>query len=1679
MYVTGYDRSYNFPRTAGVLYSNDPNDCGNAFVAKINTNQAGASSLIYSGALNNSNISAWGNGIAVDGTGNAYVVGYVYDSPGHLRFPLYNAIQPTYGGNGDAFVTVLNPSASAFVYSTYLGGGGQDEARAVTRDSSGNLYVTGSTASSNFPMQNPYQADNQGGMDAFVTKLNSAGSAFVYSTYLGGGGSDIAHSIAVDAQNNMYIAGATASQDFPIANPVWRPIQGEATDAFVSRLSASGNSLDYSTYLGGESAAGSPGDSGNAIAADALGNAYVTGQTDVADFPSVNAYQPSSGGAIDGFILKLDPSGQGATPTATNTPVPTPTDTPQATDTATNTPTNTATSTPTLTPTPAIPNVPQLNEIRCGGSPSQRSTTDMAGDGVNAATGFFCYGSVDFSIPGRGAPLEFGRTYNSDMAAITSTLGYGWTHNYNMYVDRDVANNYLVHEENGSVSTFGPDFSHPLRVMATLANTNGDLVFTRIHGQVSYYFRNLGGTGVYHLISIVDRNNHPVTLSYVGEQLRTVTDSAGRHLNLIYYTAPPFTGLLRRVTDDVGRRVAFTYYPNGDLNTAIDVGNTTRVYVYDLTHHLQIMTEPRNLVQTAVFNNTYDNVVAARITHQAYPMGRFTDFGYTGDAASATTRITNTVGVVTVQNYAQYMLTSVVDGATGQQPGTWNYSYKPGTTWLSAVEDPLHHVWQNDWDNNGNLKNATDPLNQTTQYTYYLPQNDLYQVIDPALIATTYTYDGNGNLTSMSRPWQEGSGTMQTQYGYDQSPSRLGDLRTITDPRNHTWQLSYDAYGYPDAKSDPLGNTTNADYDQVGRLLSSTDGRNKTTQYLNDAYGAPLIITDTLGYPTTYKYDDVGNVKSVRDAKGQTTTYLYYDTNEVRRVSQPEGTRIDYAYDGIGRVISQTNGLGKATTYSYDDTQRQYLSSDPLGRTTHYRYDVAGRTDRVQDAQGRYTYLYYYNNNELQTIDYSDPSTHDVTLGYNSRGLRETMTDGTGTTTFGYDSLNRLTSVLQGNGKAIGYGYDLMGNVTSITYPQAANGQRRTSTRVYDDANRVWKVYNLDDTFPLPVEFGYDQNSNIKTITYPGNGGGSPVYKAVGYDAANRVITTTESLVATTVFSTTYTRNEIGLVTDAVEFTYGQTNNTRLHYDYDQQSRLKADQISASPGITSTNVYTYDNASQIKRIASAPANSVPSLTTYGYDDANQLNSYVQRQDTQTVLNLTFSYSPTGNRTQALNNRTGATLVYSYDQANRLVGFGPGSQPNQWTYGYNGDGLRMSKVGPNSWNEQFGWDIAGGMPLLLQDNSNGYLYGPGGMPLAQAAAIAGMTPGGGQAPQTKIKSLWDEFTGIPSITAPPTSAGTGAVGGGATGDGKPAQIPMPGAGSDTPEVPNFNAHFYYHLDQLGSIRFTTNDVGMVSAYLSYASYGSRFCQGDCTNLPRLGYAGQYTDPESGLQYLRARYYDQNTQQFISRDPMESSTGQPYVYAGGNPTNLSDPTGHCPICLIALGFLFGIGLDVGIDFTFHNSTFDLAESVGNSLKDPWTYIGAIPFGELGKLGKLGRVAEAAEKEGSFVYRALAKGEEPALGLVARDPAAIEVSELSHVAGAKRTPWISTTKSLEVAETKFNGGHGIVRIDLSKLESPISDISGGIARGGRFSNWARAHQEVLVWQYINPEAITWVHR
>jgi hypothetical protein len=314
VYVAGVTSSTDFPLTAGAFQTTNGGG-GDAFVTKINP---AGSALVYSTYLGGSGEEQEA-ALAVDSAGNAYITGATYSN----NFPTTpGALQTTCAGGScvyptpDGFVTKINPTGSALVYSTYLGGSWIDEGNNIAVDGAGNAYVVGATWSSDFPTTaGAFQTVCSNGIDcsdngdAFVAKINPAGSALVYSTYLGGTGNDLGAAIAVDNSGDAFLTGDTNSTDFPTKNPL-QPANGSSAtngyNSFVTEFNPTGSALVYSTYLGGSSG----NDVALDIAVDSAGNAYLTGQAESTNFPTLDPWQAAyGGGRSDAFVTKINSTG--------------------------------------------------------------------------------------------------------------------------------------------------------------------------------------------------------------------------------------------------------------------------------------------------------------------------------------------------------------------------------------------------------------------------------------------------------------------------------------------------------------------------------------------------------------------------------------------------------------------------------------------------------------------------------------------------------------------------------------------------------------------------------------------------------------------------------------------------------------------------------------------------------------------------------------------------------------------------------------------------------------------------------------------------------------------------------------------------------------------------------------------------------------------------------------------------------------------------------------------------------------------------------------------------------------------------------------------------------------------------------------------------------------------------
>ncbi len=293
IYIAGTAGFTDFP----IIGNINQQKSGTAFLLKLDSNN----NLLYSTYFGGSGIDTI-TSLASDKLGNIYLTGETFSDD----FPIVNAFQSKSNKGSDAFISKISPDGSQILYSSYLGGNGNDIGNSITLDSLGNIYIVGSTFSNDFPLLNALQPNftsKRNTRDGFITKLNALGNSLVYSTYLGGDDDDVARKIVVDSNGNAYVTGFTSSTNFP-ATALLAGTQVQQKDIFLTKINPEASKFVYSVYFGG-----SEDDEANSLVIDSLGNVYLTGITKSANFPLNKAIQANYNGNQDGFITKLNQQG--------------------------------------------------------------------------------------------------------------------------------------------------------------------------------------------------------------------------------------------------------------------------------------------------------------------------------------------------------------------------------------------------------------------------------------------------------------------------------------------------------------------------------------------------------------------------------------------------------------------------------------------------------------------------------------------------------------------------------------------------------------------------------------------------------------------------------------------------------------------------------------------------------------------------------------------------------------------------------------------------------------------------------------------------------------------------------------------------------------------------------------------------------------------------------------------------------------------------------------------------------------------------------------------------------------------------------------------------------------------------------------------------------------------------
>jgi RHS repeat-associated protein len=758
----------------------------------------------------------------------------------------------------------------------------------------------------------------------------------------------------------------------------------------------------------------------------------------------------------------------------------------------------------------------------------EEDLTDRLNLKVNVANGNLMLSHTDLQIRGTGIDLVLDRYYNSRSTHV-STLGKGWT----LGTAQDVNLSYSGSDH----ATASITYRAPTGFTARFANTGAnawrtppsiDAVLTRNtstgelrlkfdRSEGSFYFADSSGR----LLRIVDKNNNKVTFGYdASGQVTTITDTQGRVVTLAYAS-----GRLASMTDSTGRRVSFTYDGGQNLQTVTDAAGDVTRYEY----------------------------TGDRLTRITTPGGRTTQIGY----EPATSRMVdfyeraNPGGTPSAARYVFTYLagrTEVTDpnGAATTDPndGKTTHTYEARDR-VTKVRDPLGHERSKSYTANDNVQVMTDALNNTITIGWDPNTNNMTSITMADGARSTLTYgnathphsvtgktDSQGNVMGYSYD-VAGNKTATTS---DQYPGQeIEDLRYNTngtvdyklDGKDIKTDFTYDAKGnltFVDNPA-PLGDITVVP-DALSRMADQTDGKGQRAQYIYDKLDRIDRITFHGGSVVDFTYDKDGNLTAVSDPTG-TTTLAYDGFGRNTSKTSPGTGQVRYEYDRNGNLTkfsdaggdvvyayNQANllaslkepGASNPVTFTYDENNRRrfmYLPTSPRV-TVEMRYDRSGRQTLVEarndaTAARLSSFSYSYTRNGADT------------------SLRQSMTDLSGTTTYSYDRLNRITGAT-GPGLTRSYAYDVNSNRTSKT----ENGA--TTSYTYNNADML--------TSAGPTTYSYDGNGNLTssssgwalsynainnqttTITRPGGSALSPLRYA-GQDQTERVKASTTTFVHT------------------------------------------------------------------------------------------------------------------------------------------------------------------------------------------------------------------------------------------------------------------------------------------------------------------------------------------------------------------------------------------------------------------------------------------------------------------------------------------------------------------------------------------------------------------------------------
>ena len=844
------------------------------------------------------------------------------------------------------------------------------------------------------------------------------------------------------------------------------------------------------------------------------------------------------------------------------------------------------------------------------------------------------------------------------------------------------------------------------------------------------------------------------------------------------------------------------------------------------------------------------------------------EYTYSYDKAGRLKSMTSPLGYT--KNFSYDKVDNVVKESDSLK-STTTYTYDKLHNMKSST-NALDGTTSFSYDKYGNLVKETDPLGRSNTYSYDLA-GQMTSAADPLGKITAYTYDPAGNITEITKP-----GGRKTSYGYDKNYN----VTSVTDPMGYVAKTVYDKDNRVTEETDALGQKESYTYDKDSRVTSITDKRGFTTGFDYDAHGNIQVVTDKTGLKSHLEYDKNDNLTKVTDALGGVTTY---------------------GYDNMDNLVTFTNAANKTTNYTYDLEGNLTSIKDPAGRTEKFDYDEKGRLTGHTQASGKKTTYDYDKLNDLLEKSYQDAkgetSEKDVTYAYNSAGERVSMKDQTGKSSYEYDALGRITKVTSGSKKDVSYVYDDADNLQAIVYPDGTkisyeydlndnlvkltdrNG--KVTTYKHDALNRVTEVIRSNGT---KTEVSYDAEDHITKIVNTCGSCGKVIstyeykYNDQGYVVGETATELEAGTRKTPSWEDWYNWGDTQKETDKADCEHQEKEiQTTRTYEYDDNWELTRCTEKAEGGKKTVHNYTYDkigNRTSYEKIEDGVSKA---KYNYKYNDSNQL---IKRTNAKIWGDpgTTYSYDKDGNLIQECDKTNSADPVtYEYTAENRLAVVKQGGTVLMAAM-YDGDNNRVFEL-----DNTYKWEDCYGDEVLIPANQR---TEDGNSPKEQ---LASLVKGGSNAKGYTLTEYINDINRENTEVLAEYGA-----------DEKVRQAYTYGESGigERVSVDKSEESSYYLYDGRNSVTGILTETANLTNSYQYDSYGN-LTSGTADGVNYYGYNGESTNVKTGLQYLRARYYNAENGTFTTEDSDLGTTENPltrnrYDYTTNNPLNYSDPTGH---------------------------------------------------------------------------------------------------------------------------------------------------------------------------------------